>query len=255
MNTNNRARTALIVGGTSGIGLASAEALARDGVGRIVLVGRNVDRGEAARAQVVAAGADTLFVSGNARDGADVARLVADAVGFLGSIDVLVNAVAPEGELAPLEKQSPVEIEQLLTGLALPPMFTTAAVVPVMRDQGGGSIINIASDAAKVATPGESVVGGAMSAIVMFSRTVAMEVKRHQIRVNVLTPSLVLGTGTSDRIHGEEFASKIFERIAAKAGLGVPTADDLADAVVFLAGPSSTKLTGQVISVNGGISA
>jgi 2-hydroxycyclohexanecarboxyl-CoA dehydrogenase len=256
MTTTTKAPdTAMVVGGTSGIGLASAVALARSGVRRIALVGRNEARGADARQRVSENGAETLFVRGDAGNGAEIPEIVSSAVDFLGSVKVLVNAVSPGGDMAPIERQSAADIEQLLLGVALPPLLMTGAVVPVMRDQGsGGSIINIASDAAKVPTPGESVVGGAMSAIVMFSRTVAMEVKRHQIRVNTLTPSLVLNTGTSARIGDEEFTSKIFERIAAKANLGVPTAEDLAEAVVFLAGSASTKITGQVISVNGGIS-
>jgi 2-hydroxycyclohexanecarboxyl-CoA dehydrogenase len=75
------------------------------------------------------------------------------------------------------------------------------------------------------------------------------------IRVNALTPSLVTGTGTSDRIFAHEFSTKIFDKISAKVSLGVPTADDLAALVTFLAGPASAKITGQAISINGGISA
>jgi NAD(P)-dependent dehydrogenase (short-subunit alcohol dehydrogenase family) len=97
-----------------------------------------------------------------------------------------------------------------LDEIILPPLHMMHAVLPVMRAQRSGSIITVASDAAKSATPGEALIGAAMAAIVMFSRTAAIEAKRDGIRINLLTPSL--------------------------------------------AGPQSRRITGQAISVNGGIS-
>jgi NAD(P)-dependent dehydrogenase (short-subunit alcohol dehydrogenase family) len=142
----------------------------------------------------------------------------------------------------------------ILLAQALPPMLLTRAVLPIMRAQGGGSIVIIASDAAKVPTPGESVLGGAMAAIVMFSRVAALESKRDGIRVNAVTPSLIAGTMTAENVLADGFSKKLFEKAAGQAHLGVAEAEDLAPTVVFLGGPGSAKLTGQVISVNGGIS-
>lgn len=139
--------------------------------------------------------------------------------------------------------------------MALPPMLLTRAVLPIMSEQGGGSIINIASDAAKVATPGESVLGGAMAAIVMFSRVAALEAKRNGVRVNAVTPSLIAGTETAERVLADGFSQGLFEKAARLAHLGVAEPGDLASLVVFLGGPGAARLTGQAISVNGGISA
>jgi NAD(P)-dependent dehydrogenase (short-subunit alcohol dehydrogenase family) len=115
--------------------------------------------------------------------------------------------------------------------------------------------VNIASDAGKLATPGESIIGAAMAAIVMFSRTLAIEAKRDGIRVNVLTPSLIAGTATTERILAEGFSQKLFRKAEKLAHLGVVQPEDLAALVVFLASPGGAKITGQAISVNGGISA
>jgi NAD(P)-dependent dehydrogenase (short-subunit alcohol dehydrogenase family) len=123
-----------------------------------------------------------------------------------------------------------------------------------MRAQSSGCIINVASDAAKVPTPGESVIGAAMAAIVVFSRTAAMEAKRDGVRVNVLTPSLVEGTGTAERLFADEFSARLFGKARALAQLGVSTPDDQAALMVYLAGPRGVRITGQAISVNGGIS-
>jgi NAD(P)-dependent dehydrogenase (short-subunit alcohol dehydrogenase family) len=134
-------------------------------------------------------------------------------------------------------------------------MHLTRAVLPLMREQGGGSIVNIASDAAKVPTPGEAVLGAAMAAIVMFSRVTAIEAKRDGVRVNAVTPSLIAGTPTAENVLRDGFSKALFEKAAAQAHLGVAEPDDLASLIVFLGGPGAAKLTGQAISVNGGISA
>jgi NAD(P)-dependent dehydrogenase (short-subunit alcohol dehydrogenase family) len=94
-----------------------------------------------------------------------------------------------------------------------------------------------------------------MAAIVMFTRALAMEAKRDGIRVNVLTPSLIVGTPTGDRVLAEGFSKKLFTKASTMAHLGVAEPDDLAGLIVFLARPEASRLTGQAISVNGGISA
>lgn len=246
---------ALIAGGTSGVGLASAEALARAGTKRIVLLGRNEERGRAAQELVAALGADVLFLPVDVHDTAQVERAVARAAEFMGGIDVLLVSTAADGRLAPLEQFDVEEIERTLLTMAMPAMRLSRLVLPIMKEGGGGAIICVSADAAKVPTPGETVAGAASAAIVMFVRTLAQEVKRYGIRANVLTPSLIMGTGVTDRLFEQEFSKKIFDRIAAKASLGVPTAEDLAGTVVFLASPAAARVTGQAISVNGGISA
>ena len=124
-----------------------------------------------------------------------------------------------------------------------------------MTEQGGGAIICIASDAGKLATPGESAIGAAMASIAMFCRTMAVEAKRNGIRVNCLTPSIVQGTPLYDKLMAHEFAGKLFSKAEKMASLGVVTPEDIAEMVVFLASPASAKTTGQTISITGGISA
>jgi 2-hydroxycyclohexanecarboxyl-CoA dehydrogenase len=245
----------VVSGGTSGVGFAAATEFVRAGARRVVLVGRDLERGDRSRAAVAAAGSEVLFVAGDAGDARDSTRIAAEAADFLGGrIDTFVSAVAPRGHLGPLRRQDPDELERVLVGLVLPVMQMNRAVLPHMQ-QAGGTIVNVASDAGKVPTPGESVAGGAMAAIAMFSRTLALEAKRHGIRVHTVSPSLIAGTPTADRLLAEEFGAKIFERILDKAQLGVPDARDVAATILWLASPDAAKVTGQVISVNGGISA
>jgi 2-hydroxycyclohexanecarboxyl-CoA dehydrogenase len=247
----------LIAGGTSGVGLASALRFAEAGVRRLALLARDRERGEAARQAVArhCPDAQVVFVAADAGDADQVQAAVAEASEALGAIDVLVSSVTGTYRPELLHRIPAADIAGILLTQALPPMLLTRAVLPVMTARGGGSIINIASDAAKVATPGESVLGGAMAAIVMFSRVAAIEAKRNGIRVNVITPSLIAGTPTADNVLRDGFSKKLFEKAASLAQLGVAEPDDLASLVVFLGGPGSARLTCQAISVNGGISA
>lgn len=246
---------ALIVGGTAGIGFACAKALVLAGVSRVVLVARGAERGEAARARLEEIGGTVHFLAGNPLDPEEAARVTAEAERLLGGIHILVCSTAPE-VLPELFSRIPTnDIARILTHLALPCMHMASEVMPLMASRGTGSIINVASDAGKTATPGETVIGAAKAAMIMFTRTIAIEGKRDGIRANVLTPSLVNETASTARITEGGFSAKLFAKAAEQAHLGVPVADDLGALAAFLASPAAGRLTGQAISVNGGISA
>lgn len=246
----------VVASGTSGVGLATAVAFARCGADKIVLVGRNAERGGTAVEVVKAAvpGCAAAFVAGDLNDPAAATAVAAQAESFLGRIDVLVNSTVAVYSPTLLH-DIPIElIPQILSQQALGPMLMTRAALPGMRARGSGCVINIASDAVKVPTPGETSIGAAMAAIVTFSRTLALEAKRYGVRVNVITPSLIVNTGSFDRAMEQGFSKKIFDRIVAAANLGMTEPEDLANTILFLASPLARRITGQVISINGGIS-
>lgn len=246
----------VITGGTSGVGLASAHQFAAAGVIRLMLIGRNAERGAQARKIVEAAHpkARVLFHQADANDPGQATRAAGAAWDSLGTIDVLVNSTAAT-YLPDLLKDTPIEdLAAGLTQQALGPLHMSRAALPFMVAQQYGVILNIASDAAKIPTPGECVVGAAMAAIVMFTKTLAVEAKRDGIRVNAITPSLIQGTITGDLALSGGFSRKLFTKALSMAHLGATEVDDLAALVVFLAGPGAAKITGQAISVNGGIS-
>lgn len=247
----------VVAGGTSGVGLASALGFVDAGVRRIALLARDPARGEAARRTVLdrCPEAEVHFFPTDADELAQVGQSVEAAHRALGTIDVLVSSMTSTYRPELLHRIPLEDIAGILTRQALPPMHLTRVVLPIMQEQGGGSIVNVASDAAKVATPGESVLGAAMAAIVMFTRVAAIEAKRNGVRVNVLTPSLIAGTPTAENVLRDGFSKALFEKAAKLAHLGVAEPSDLASLVVFLGGPASARLTGQAISVNGGISA
>jgi NAD(P)-dependent dehydrogenase (short-subunit alcohol dehydrogenase family) len=244
-----------VFGGTAGSGLATAIAFARHG-SRVVILGRNPERGESARAACLEAvpGAEVRFVAADTSVAGETVRAVDEAVARLGSLEVAVCATSPSRPPRLLHEVPIEELRFRIDEVALPQIHPVRAVLPGMRAQGGGSIVVVASDAARVPTPGESAIGAGMAAIIMFCKTAAVEAKRDGIRINVITPSLITGTLGEQMVYSEPFSAKLFEKAKAAAHLGVAEPTDIAELAVFLAGPGARRITGQVISPNGGIS-
>lgn len=246
--------TALLYGATSGMGLEIAAQLAEAGVPRLVLVGRDPQRGRQARETVAkrAPDATVTFIAGDASAAQTITQATA-AARVLGGIDVLVNAVPGDSAPRPFTALDPDAFSSLIR-LHLESVFrATHAALPAMIAGGGGVVLTIASDAAKIPTPGESVHGALMAALVMFSRTLALETARHGIRVHALTPSIVADTISFDRMMAEPFSAKLFEKARTRAALGLPTPADVAAAALYLASPAAARVTGQVLTINGGL--
>lgn len=244
-----------ILGGTAGVGLETAAQFAAAGAS-VVLLGRKPERGEQACAAVRdrTPGAMISFVRVDAVDPDDAIRAEAETRAVLGGIDTLVCTTGPSHPPQLLHSIDARELAPRIDEIIRPPLHMIHAVLPALRAQGGGAIIAVASDAAKTATPGETLVGAAMAAIVMFCRAAALEEKRHGIRINMLTPSLIANTPGAALIDSDPFAQRLFEKAAAMARLGVAEPEDLALMALYLAGPAARRMTGQAISINGGIS-
>ena len=245
----------VILGGTAGVGLETAAQFAEQG-SRVVLLGRNAERGATACATVRerAPNAIVSFIKVDATDVADTLRAEAECRATLGAIDVLVSTTGPS-EPPRLMHNIPIEnVRQRIEEIMLPPLHLIHAALPAMRKQRSGSIVVVASDAGKIPTPGETMVGAAMGAILMYCKAAAIEVKREGVRINLLTPSLIAGTPGAQLIFNEPFSAKMFEKASAMAHLGVSDAADQAAMILYLASPAAKRMTGQAISINGGIS-
>jgi gluconate 5-dehydrogenase len=249
--------TAVITGGTAGIGRACAESLLASGASAVVINGRDRKRAEEARAEIKLQFpmAVVEIAIGDVAKASVAHDVMAQAILHLGHIDLLVNSTGANDIPKLLHQTSLDEIPGILERCLFPQILCSRAALSYMREAKHGVIINIASDAAKIPTPGESVIGAAMAGIVMFTRGLAIEGKHDGIRANVLTPSMTSGTVHLEKIMADPFAGKIFSRAEKMAKLGVVSKEELAGLLVFLASPAAAKITGQAISMTGGISA
>ena len=253
-----RDKVILLTAATSGIGLATAELSAQAGALAIYVNGRNPQAGSKAVARVrkkAKPGAVVEFLPGDLTDPEQVAQICSKVLVSQGRIDVFVHAGGAEISPKLFVDLDPSTYRPLIDGHFTSLLYCCKHIAPMMIQHSSGSIVVIASDAGKVATPGESLIGAMKAATIMYARTLALELSRHNVRVNVITPSLVLNTKAHDRVMASDFSRKIFEKASKRARLGVPSPIDIAPLAVFLASPLASHLTGQAISVNGGISA
>ncbi|MGI9406365.1 MAG: SDR family NAD(P)-dependent oxidoreductase [Hyphomicrobiaceae bacterium] len=250
-------KACLVTGSTAGIGYAIARAFLEAGAPQVMINGRNEARAKEAVEQLRSefAGVDVFCAMGDVTEPDEATRVAEDAMRQLGQIDCLVNSTGGDDTPALFYKLELASLPGLVQRGLLGHILMSRAAIPHMMEQNSGCIINIASDAAKIATPGESVIGAIMAGIVMFTRGLAIEAKRNGVRVNCITPSIVRGTPLYDRLMADEFSGKLFAKAEKMAQLGVAEPEDLAELTVFLASDAASKITGQAISVNGGISA
>jgi NAD(P)-dependent dehydrogenase (short-subunit alcohol dehydrogenase family) len=249
--------TAVLTGSSGGIALSAAVALAKAGVPRIMLNGRRPEKAAQAIQAVknAAPRADVDFFAADVTELDGAMGLIEATRGRFGSIEVLVNSIASTKPPRLFKDTEPSEFTAHFRSNFLSVLNTIHAALPHMTTGGGGTIVSIASDAGKVATPGEAVIGGFKAAIMMFSRGLAMETSRHGVRVHCISPSLVRNTRSYDELMADSFTRRVFEKAEARAKLGLAQPDDLAGLIVYLVGPAAARITGQVISVNGGLTA
>jgi NAD(P)-dependent dehydrogenase (short-subunit alcohol dehydrogenase family) len=237
--------TALITGGTSGIGRATANKLAHLGI-HVLVVGRNAERGEKAVAEIRAAGQKADFISSDLRD-ASSARAVARRALELGNghVDILINnaGIYPFG---PTHEMTEELFDRVYSLNVKAPYFLVAELAPLMAKKGKGAIVNLSTMAADYGAPGMSLYGSSKAAINLLTKTWAAEYGPKGVRVNAVSPG-------PTRTEGTEAMGEGLEQLAAQAPAGRPaTADEIAEAIVFLATDRSSFIYGAKLAVDGG---
>jgi NAD(P)-dependent dehydrogenase (short-subunit alcohol dehydrogenase family) len=233
-------KRALVTGATSGIGRATAEALAREGATALVS-GRDEARGRAVVAAIVADGGSAELVPGDLSTSEGVASLLARA----GRVDVLVNdaGVFPGGATHEIADGA---FDEAFAVNVKAPFFLTAALAPKMAANGGGAIVNVTTMVAEFGMPGLSVYGASKAALALLTKVWAAEYGPQGVRVNAVSPG-------PTRTPGTEAMGEGFDQIVGTIPAGrAAEAQEIADAIVFLASDRASYINGAVLPVDGG---
>ncbi|ABD86597.1 2-hydroxycyclohexanecarboxyl-CoA dehydrogenase [Rhodopseudomonas palustris] len=245
-------KTVVITGGGGGIGGATCRKFAQEGA-EVAVLDLNLEAAEKVAAEIRAAGGTAEAFKCDIADRASVNAAVAATQTKLGPIDVLVNNAGWD-IFKPFAKSDPGEWEKLIAINLTGALHMHHAVLPGMVERRYGRIVNIASDAARVGSSGEAVYAACKGGLVAFSKTLAREHARHGITVNVVCPGptdTALLAGVTSGAPNPEKLVEAFTKAIPLGRLGQP--DDLAGAIVFFGSDEASFVTGQVLSVSGGL--
>lgn len=245
-------KTVVVTGGGGGIGGATCRRFAQEGA-RVAVLDRSLEAAEQVAAQIRDSGGEAAAFACDITDRAAVNAAVAAVEAQLGEIDVLVNNAGWD-VFRPFLKTEPAQWEQLIAINLTGALHMHHAVLPGMAARKRGRIVNIASDAARVGSSGEAVYAACKGGLVSFSKTIAREHARHGITVNVVCPGPTETALFEDYKQGAGNPEKLLEAFQRSIPLGrIGRPDDLPGAVLFFASDDATYVTGQVLSVSGGL--
>ena len=239
-------KTAVVTGAASGIGRATAEAFARAGA-RVLLADINDEMGEALAAALNAQGRKAGYFHVDITDAQSIESFRRAVAADGGQVDVVAN-VAGWGKTEPFVDNKPEFWRKLVDLNFLGTVMVTRAFVDGMMERRAGRIVCVASDAGRVGSLGETVYSGTKGAVIAFTKALAREMARYDVTVNCVCPGPTdtpLMAAVPDKI------KEAFARATPMHRLARPA--EIADAILFFAGPQAQFVTGQVLSVSGGL--
>jgi 2-hydroxycyclohexanecarboxyl-CoA dehydrogenase len=238
--------TALVTGGASGIGKATVMELARCGA-TVICADVNAENGAALQKEAAATNFAVEFVAVDLADPNSTRRCAADVLKRHPRIDILVNA-AGWNDLEPFVENTPDAMDRVVAINLGGTLHLTHALLPAMIAAGKGKIVNVSSDAGRVGSSGETTYAAAKGGVIAFTKSLAREVARYSINVNCVCPG---PTDTPMLQSRPDKLKEAFLRAIPFRRFAKP--QEIADAILFFAGPRSDYITGQVLSVSGGL--
>jgi 2-hydroxycyclohexanecarboxyl-CoA dehydrogenase len=239
-------KVVLVTGGASGIGHEAVRTFAELGAD-VLLADINAGRGEEAAAALSGAGGKVEYVKLDVTDKASIQRCRDGVLAARGRLDVLAN-VAGWGHIQPFVENDDAFIDRVIALNLRGVIELTRAFLPSMLERKGGRIVNVASDAGRVGSLGETVYSAAKGGVIAFTKALAREGARHGVLANCVCP----GPTDTPLLHSEpEKFLEAFQKAIPLRRFGKPS--EVADAIVFLASARASYVTGQILSVNGGI--
>ena len=246
-----KGKTAIVTGGAQGIGKAIALRLARDGA-NIGILDIKKDEAEKTASEINTFGVKAMAIECDVTDYGKVKEAVTKIHQAYGSIDILINNAGID------KSQYFVDTDEALWDQIIKVNYKSFLIashvcIPIMMEQKGGNIVSLGSDAGRIGNPGEVLYCGTKGAIMSSSKALAKELARFAIRVNAVSPGPV-HTDLWDSLHAGEKGKKITEAVAKAIPLRrLGTPEDVADVVSFFVSDDSRYLTGQVLSIDGGL--
>lgn len=249
---NLSGKTVIVTGGGGGIGGATCRRFAEEGA-KVAVFDMNLEAAQKVATDIEAAGGVAKAFKCDITDRAAVDAAVAAAEATLGPIDVLVNNAGWD-VFKPFTKTVPAEWEKLIAINLTGALHMLHAVLPGMAERKAGRIVNVASDAARGGSSGEAVYSACKGGLVALSKTLAREHARQNITVNVVCPGPTDTALLAGVAEGARDPAKLLEAFRSAIPLGrLGQPDDLASAIAFFGSDDAGFITGQVISVSGGL--
>ena len=239
-------KTAVVTGGASGIGRATVMEIARCGA-TVICADLDAVKGAEVQREAAATNFSFEFVPVDLADPQSVRRCAADILARHPRVDILVNA-AGWNDIQPFIENAPDYMDRVIAINLGGTLHLTQALLPPMIAAGGGKIVNVSSDAGRVGSTGETTYAAAKGGVIAFTKSLAREMARHSINVNCVCPG---PTDTPMLQTRPEKLREAFVRAIPFRRFARP--EEIADAILFFAGPRSNYITGQVLSVSGGL--
>ena len=246
-------KSAIITGGAGGIGSATCRRFAAEGA-RVAVFDLDEAGAQKVAREIEAAGGKARAFACDIADRKSVDAAVAASESALGPLAILVNNAGFD-IFKPFLETEPSEWERLIAINLRGPLHMHHAVLPGMVERRYGRVVNVASDAARVGSTGEAVYAACKSAMLGFSKTLAREHARHGITLNVVCPGPTSTNLFADFLKGAGNPDKLMEAFRRSIPLGrIGAPEDLPGTIAFFASDDAAYVTGQVISVSGGLS-